>query len=41
MPATIIVARGLEHLLPWCGQRFPAVGQRVNEFDFNWSADND
>ncbi len=29
MPATIVVARGLVHLPPWCRRHFPAMGQRV------------
>ena len=29
MPATITVAGCLVNLLPWCGQHFPAVGQRI------------
>jgi len=29
MPATIIVAGGLVHPPPWCGQRFSAMEQRV------------
>ena len=34
MPATIIVAHGLVHPLPWCGPRFPAMGQRVKTLLF-------
>jgi len=30
MFTTIVVAGGLVKLPPWCGQRFPAVGQGVN-----------
>ena len=26
---TIVVDHGLVHPLPWCGQRFSAMGQRV------------
>ena len=29
MPTTIVIACGLVHPLPWCGQRFPTVGQGV------------
>ena len=30
IPSTIIIAGGLVHPPPWCGRRFPAVGQMVN-----------
>ena len=29
MPATIVIARGLVHPLPWCGWHFTAMGQEV------------
>ena len=34
MPATMVVVCGLVHPPPWCGQRFPAVGQRVKNVIF-------
>ena len=38
MPATIVIACGLVHPLPWCGRCFPAVGQGVNIIKILWPA---
>ena len=35
MPVTILVAGGLVKPPPWCGRRFPAVGQGVKTTKFS------